>query len=101
MTKTETTLSPCYYCGAKSEDYCKGGDDKGFCRWTRVQTPTTAMTLEDRNGRTHVLLSCDGDHIVTKLDADKRGDEIAVMLAAGSFTWERAVDRTQRAAVFL
>ena len=37
---TQTT-GPCPYCGAKAEDYCTGGDDKGRCHWPRQQTPTT------------------------------------------------------------
>lgn len=70
-------------------------------RVTECHTTRGDLIIEDRSGAMHVFLSSDGDHIVTKLFINAHGEPREVMLPHGEWAWDRAVNRAQRAMVFL
>jgi hypothetical protein len=60
-----------------------------------------SVIIESGSGQSHVLLSWDGDHIVTRYVTAKDGASFEIMLAADSPDWERAVKRARTGSAFL
>lgn len=68
---------------------------------TGLISAAVEVVISDRNGDVSVLLDAGGDHIVIRHETDGKGHERDISLAAGSFAWDRAVARAERAAAFL
>lgn len=58
------------------------------------------MKLSDKNSEVHVLLSGDGDHIVTRIRDGKKEAPYGVMIEGGSYSWDRWVTRAKHAEAF-